>query len=50
MKFTVSTILYLAAVVLTLLAAVGVNVGAISLAWLGVAALAAGMLTKEWGM
>ena len=50
MKFTVSTIMYLAAVILLVLAAVGVSIGSISLAWLGVAAIAGGLLTKEWGM
>ena len=50
MKFTVSTILYLAAVVLLVLAAVGVNIGSISLAWLGVAAIAGGLLMADWKM
>jgi hypothetical protein len=49
-KFTVSTILYIVAIVLFLMGALGINLGTIAVAWLGLAALAGGMLMAEWKM
>jgi len=47
-KFTPGVILYVVALVLFLLAAIGANVGAIGIANLGLASLAAGFIVERW--
>jgi hypothetical protein len=47
-KFTPAVILYIVAVVLFLLAAVGAGVGAIGIEALGLASLVGGMIIERW--